>query len=206
MSNNIIRILTGLILAALGVCLGVAEYHGIPAVRFAAAAVAIVMFAEFLYQAGKRKTNCLSRPYFLLTSFYLILFILSAWFVGARPLEMLLILVVVVAADTGGWFFGPRIGGAKMWPELSPKKTWAGQIAGVICGGLAAYALTRVSFMVLPGIAIALLAQYGDLAASAVKRKLGIKDFGGILPGHGGIADRFDGWLFILPIAWILGI
>jgi phosphatidate cytidylyltransferase len=53
------------------------------------------------------------------------------------------------------------------------------------------------------GIAVSLLSQYGDLAASAIKRKLGAKDFGNILPGHGGLADRFDGWIFVLPVAWL---
>jgi phosphatidate cytidylyltransferase len=53
------------------------------------------------------------------------------------------------------------------------------------------------------GIGVALLSQYGDLAASGIKRKLGVKDFGNILPGHGGLTDRFDGWIFVLPIIWL---
>ena len=54
------------------------------------------------------------------------------------------------------------------------------------------------------GISIALLSQYGDLTSSWVKRKLGIKDFGTILPGHGGLIDRFDGWIYVLPLVWLI--
>ena len=54
------------------------------------------------------------------------------------------------------------------------------------------------------GISVALLSQYGDLTASWIKRRMGIKDFGNILPGHGGLLDRFDGWIYVLPIIWLV--
>jgi len=63
---------------------------------------------------------------------------------------------------------------------------------------------TFVSQLVWIGIGISLLSQYGDLTASFVKRKLGIKDFSHVLGGHGGIIDRFDGWVYVLPIIWIV--
>ncbi len=97
-----------------------------------------------------------------------------------------------------------------MWERVSANKTWTGQIAGVACG--AVVALLFGPMMVgnfLPelawvGIAVSLLSQYGDLTASWVKRKLEIKDFGTILPGHGGLLDRFDGWIYVLPIVWMM--
>jgi phosphatidate cytidylyltransferase len=54
------------------------------------------------------------------------------------------------------------------------------------------------------GISVSLLSQYGDIAASALKRKLGVKDFGNLLPGHGGVIDRFDGWILVMPIVWLV--
>jgi phosphatidate cytidylyltransferase len=103
------------------------------------------------------------------------------------------------------------IGGDKMWERISANKTWAGQIAGIICGTLVyvAYGMLRgIPFagavgMIWVGISIALLSQYGDLTASWIKRKMGIKDFGNILPGHGGMLDRFDGWIYALPLVWL---
>ena len=86
----------------------------------------------------------------------------------------------------------------------------AGQIAGVICGTLAAvlYGMlpTNVFFSQLMwiGISISLLSQYGDLTASFIKRRMGLKDFGRILPGHGGLLDRFDGWIYVLPLIWLV--
>jgi phosphatidate cytidylyltransferase len=130
--------------------------------------------------------------------------------VGTRPWIILLMLLIVCSADIGAWFFGRLIGGDKMWERLSANKTWAGQIAGIICGTVASimYGLLGAD-MFMPqllwiGMSISLMSQYGDLTASWIKRKLGIKDFGNILPGHGGILDRFDGWIYALPIVWLV--
>ena len=124
---------------------------------------------------------------------------------------ILQLLLIICSADIGGWLFGRMLGGDKMWERLSAHKTWAGQIAGIICatvvyvayfillGNGIAYAID----MIWVGISIALLSQYGDLTASWVKRKMGIKDFGNILPGHGGMLDRFDGWIYALPLVWL---
>ena len=103
-------------------------------------------------------------------------------------------------------------GGDKMWERISAHKTWTGQIAGIICGALVSLAFGPLVVgnyqpeLLWIGISVALLSQYGDLTASFIKRNLGIKDFGTILPGHGGLLDRFDGWIYVLPIVWwILG-
>jgi phosphatidate cytidylyltransferase len=122
---------------------------------------------------------------------------------------MLLLLMTISFADIGAWFFGRRIGGDKMWERLSAGKTWSGQIAGILCGTFAAvmYGLlgtdTFLPQLMWIGIGVSLLSQYGDLTASWLKRKLGVKDFGNIIPGHGGIIDRFDGWIYVLPIIWL---
>jgi phosphatidate cytidylyltransferase len=139
---------------------------------------------------------------------YSLILLFSTWSVGAKPFILLLLLMIISAADIGAYFVGRRIGGDKMWPSVSPGKTWSGQIAGIVCGAAAGvmYGLLGTDVF-LPslmwiGIGVALLSQYGDLALSAIKRRAGIKDFGRILPGHGGLADRFDGWVFVLPIVW----
>lgn len=107
--------------------------------------------------------------------------------------------LVVIASDVLGYFAGRLIGGPKFWPQVSPKKTWAGTVAGWF-GALAVGA----AFMVVTGagpsllavsLALAFAAQMGDIAESAVKRHAGVKDSSGILPGHGGLFDRFDGML-----------
>jgi phosphatidate cytidylyltransferase len=143
---------------------------------------------------------------YLFFALYSVLLVVSAWGVGAKPWIMLLLLLTIAAADTGAWFFGRRLGGDKLWERVSPNKTWAGQIAGIICGtcasvlyGMLGTDVFLASLMWI-GIGVSLMSQYGDLAASAIKRRLGIKDFSRILPGHGGLLDRFDGWIFVLPI------
>jgi phosphatidate cytidylyltransferase len=107
--------------------------------------------------------------------------------------------LVVAAADIGGYFAGRLVGGPKLWPRVSPKKTWAGLFGAVglaiLAGALFSFAVRNAS--VLPvcaasGIA-AVIAQGGDLAESAVKRHFGVKDSGQVMPGHGGALDRFDG-------------
>ena len=140
----------------------------------------------------------------------LVLMLMSVYVVGARPWIMLWLLMIVVGADVGGWLFGTVFGGDKMWERLSAHKTWAGQIGGIFCGIFMSVLFFvwfkkfdgNILFSVLFGCTISLLSQYGDLTASFIKRKLGIKDFGNLLPGHGGILDRFDGWIYILPFMW----
>ena len=148
--------------------------------------------------------------YFITFMLLLILALVSVYFVGARPLIMLWLLMIIVGADVGGWLFGLIFGGDKMWERLSSHKTWAGQIGGIICGVFMSVMFIMYFkpfgddslFAVLLGCTIALLSQYGDLTASFIKRCLGIKDFSNVLPGHGGILDRFDGWIYVLPFMW----
>lgn len=131
---------------------------------------------------------------------------ISLMHIGHRPMVILMILAIVCMADIGAWLFGRVIGGDKLWEKVSEHKTWAGQIFGVICGTLAAIAYGHLflkSFapqLVWIGISVSLLSQYGDLTASFVKRKLKIKDFSNVLGNHGGVIDRFDGWIYVLPI------
>ncbi|MDE6035010.1 MAG: phosphatidate cytidylyltransferase [Ruminococcus sp.] len=111
-------------------------------------------------------------------------------------------------ADTGAYFSGVALGKHKLCPEISPKKTVEGFIGGILTTGIV-YAVAfgvRFGFIVqnvlaafILGIVCAVIGTVGDLSASMVKRQIGFKDYGNIMPGHGGLMDRFDSVLFVLP-------
>lgn len=116
--------------------------------------------------------------------------------------------VVVAACDIAAYFTGRRIGGPRLAPRISPNKTRsgaAGGILGAVIACLAVIPLVSLSPVqaVVGGVVIAILAQTGDLFESALKRNLGVKDSGNLIPGHGGFLDRFDGYLLTLPVMWL---
>ncbi len=112
---------------------------------------------------------------------------------------MLWLVLLVAATDVFGYFAGRIIGGPKFWPRVSPKKTWAGTIAGWIGAAVVGWAFVAKtgSGIELIGISVALsmASQMGDIAESATKRRVGVKDSSNLLPGHGGLFDRFDALL-----------
>ncbi len=214
LSNTGLRILSAFaMLAILGIV--VALQHWFPQiypVRILSVLIVIGAIYETIkcFKSATSETFSKHSVYFTLFFLWLILMLLSAYFVGARPWIMLWLLMIIVGADVGAWFFGKIFGGDKMWERLSEHKTWSGQIGGILCGTLMSILFflyikpfgSDVVFAILMGISISLLSQYGDLTASFIKRSLGIKDFGKLLPGHGGILDRFDGWIYVLPLMW----
>ncbi len=120
----------------------------------------------------------------------------------------LLILIAAWCTDTFAIFGGKLFGKRKLAPRLSPKKTVAGMISGVVGAavGFTVFGLctkTKLPVLLALSVPASLVSQLGDLAASAVKRDCGIKDFGKILPGHGGIFDRFDSVMFLSVAAFI---
>ena len=128
--------------------------------------------------------------------------------IGLHPLVsswLLWMLALVWANDTGAYFFGKAIGGPKLVPAISPKKTWAGLVGGVVtaagAGGVAAYYLELEDpfYLALGAGLLALWAQIGDMTESFIKRKFGAKDSGYLIPGHGGVLDRVDALLFVAP-------
>jgi phosphatidate cytidylyltransferase len=123
---------------------------------------------------------------------------------------LMLILLIVWATDIGGYFAGRSLGGPKLWPRVSPKKTWAGAIGGFVASlgvaaGFAALDVGKMIPLLLLAAALSSFSQLGDLFESAVKRAFGVKDSSHIIPGHGGLLDRLDGFVFAVVAAALIG-
>jgi phosphatidate cytidylyltransferase len=134
---------------------------------------------------------------------------------GYGPATVLWIVAVVAATDIGAYFVGRRIGGPRLAPKISPQKTWAGLIGGMVCAVLVSVPaailaeFTQIWPAAVAGLLLAIISQSGDLAESMVKRHFGVKDMSGIIPGHGGLFDRVDGLIaavFVVGVAeWAVG-
>jgi phosphatidate cytidylyltransferase len=124
---------------------------------------------------------------------------------------LVFVMLIVWVTDIGGYFAGRGIGGAKLWPRVSPNKTWAGAIGGfgaslVIALGFAALDVGQAWPLLMLAAVLSVVAQLGDLFESAVKRRFGVKDSSHIIPGHGGLMDRLDGFVAAIVLASIFGL
>ncbi len=125
------------------------------------------------------------------------------------------ILAAVTAVDIGAYFAGRTIGGPKIAPKISPSKTWAGLVGGMVMAATVAaistewmvlddsYQTALLGLFVAAGALIAIIAQAGDFFESWMKRRAGVKDSGALIPGHGGLFDRVDG---LLAVCFVLGV
>ena len=113
------------------------------------------------------------------------------------PRAVIIVIALVALTDIAGYFAGKAIGGAKFWPSISPKKTWAGIVAGWMAAGALGLWLMAVrgapGAVLIVAVGMSLASQMGDIVESAFKRRAGVKDSSGLIPGHGGFLDRFDG-------------
>lgn len=125
------------------------------------------------------------------------------------------VLVIIWATDSGAYFIGRRWGRHKLAPKISPKKTKEGAVGALFTALIAAVLFQFVLrdpifpswwLLLLVTLLIATFGQLGDLGESALKRYYGVKDSGNILPGHGGLLDRFDSLIFVLPILYLIGV
>jgi phosphatidate cytidylyltransferase len=142
---------------------------------------------------------------------------LSYW-LNLRGLEdgrnwVFLVMLTTFANDTGAFFIGRAKGKRRLTPAISPSKTWEGALGGLICAILAAIVITMVLNRISPftfkywqiillGFLVGLFAQLGDLVESLLKRNMGVKESGNLLPGHGGILDRFDSLIFVGAVVY----
>ena len=124
---------------------------------------------------------------------------------------LMFVLLIVWVTDSGGYFAGRGIGGPKLWPRVSPKKTWAGAVGGfaaslAVAAGFAAFDLGKIGAVIDAfRRALSVVSQLGDLFESAVKRRFGVKDSSHIIPGHGGLMDRLDGFVAAVVVAALFG-
>jgi phosphatidate cytidylyltransferase len=124
---------------------------------------------------------------------------------------LIFVLLVVWVTDIGGYFAGRGIGGPKLWPRVSPKKTWSGALGGfagslAVAAGFAVLGAGRLLPLLVLAAILSIASQFGDLFESAVKRRFGVKDSSHIIPGHGGLMDRLDGFVAAIVLAAIFGI
>ena len=117
----------------------------------------------------------------------------------------------VWGTDILAYFTGRALGGPKLWPRVSPKKTWSGAIGGLVGGALLGCLMLAAGGVVLQwqhvalGVTCSVLTQLGDLYESSLKRRFGVKDSGSLIPGHGGFMDRLDGFIFAVVFAALFG-
>ena len=182
--------------------------HPLPAVGLLAAAAAGFIAAGL---AGYRENALYLASGVLLVGAFAIAFLwLRAYPDDGRYLVIWLVLAVWLT-DCGAYFAGRAIGGPRLAPRISPKKTWAGLAGGSVCSvvwsllwlGSQSGSQSGASLALVAGVAVltSVLAQIGDLSVSVVKRRFGVKDASGLLPGHGGVLDRLDGMLLTAPAA-----
>ena len=206
-----------------GVCgaavpIGTAFGSGELKFKIAAYALFVVMFAEMMLSFRKEKRVPFIDLALVFAAGLVIPFLLSALVrLGLREPKapyLLLPFVITWLSDSGAFFVGRSRGKTKLAPALSPNKTVEGSVGGFVCAILAAilYGLIlywchfRVNILVMAvyGFFGSLAGQAGDLAFSAIKREHGIKDYSNLLPGHGGMLDRFDSTIFTAPILELL--
>lgn len=150
--------------------------------------------------------------FILIGAFYVGLgfhYFIETRFIGLE--YVVFVLLIVWTTDSGAYFVGRKLGKNKLWPEISPKKTVEGFVGGIVIAVCFAIAMQFIypiasSWMQLIVVTIvaSIIGQMGDLVESAIKRHYGVKDSGNILPGHGGILDRFDSLLFVVPLLHFL--
>ncbi|MEM6375729.1 MAG: phosphatidate cytidylyltransferase [Pseudomonadota bacterium] len=173
--------------------LGLATCTLLPALVIAPLMLALGCFAAAQTEAHKARFG-LMVGWVLLGAFSMLLMRTG---VGMNWIVWLII--VVVATDIAGYFAGRYLGGPKFWPAVSPKKTWSGTIAGWLIAGLVGIVMMPVldwGWSLVPiSVAVSFAGQLGDIAESALKRRIGVKDSSRLIPGHGGVFDRFDAML-----------
>lgn len=185
-------------------CFALLLASGLP-LLFAPLLVGLSIYCGFVAIEDRRKPFLWTLAWVLIGGFGLI-WLRDSYWVG----WIFWLIFVVVATDVAGYFVGKRIGGPKLWARVSPNKTWSGT-----CGGWGAAALVGCFFslvfdvsgaVIVLSVFISMASQAGDISQSAIKRLVGVKDSSAMIPGHGGVFDRFDGMLGAGALCFVLAI
>lgn len=209
-------------LAIVGAAFGLSIAFGsLRDASFIVAAIIFYMLLMFSIAMAYRKTVSFSDISILMfTTIYISLCLAHVGMVNEGPFGAFLIVYMCVGAfmtDSGAYFVGKFFGKRKLLPEISPKKTVEGSIGGIITA-MVSFGIYAVILMFMFGFKInwlsfmgigfisTFVAQAGDLSASMIKRELNLKDYGSIMPGHGGILDRLDSLIFVAPLVYYLNL
>lgn len=201
MSNLVQRILSILVLVP--IVLGLLWVGGL-AMQLFVAVLLLIAFYEFVMMAWLEPSVGIR---FFIISIAAAYCGLAFFAILSLPLTTLLfILLAVWSSDIGGYVFGKSFGGPKLAPRISPNKTISGLIGACL---FPAFILSfplypSLSQAFMAGIAVGVVGQIGDVSVSYLKRRVGVKDTGRIIPGHGGVLDRIDAFLLVVIIYWLL--
>jgi len=181
---------------------------GVPFALLIAAGAAI-SFYEFynMEKLGKNLARNLSFWAFYVAVCAFSFFTLRMGFGASGVFLVLALMLTVWASDIGAYFTGKKFGGAKLAPMISPNKTWSGLIGGMMSSGFALMIFDAIgedfsanlTVVFVTGVIMGIVGQAGDLLVSMLKRRVGVKDTGHIIPGHGGLLDRIDSVLLVTP-------
>ena len=206
-SEQIFGLFTGVIIFL--VTLLIARQNITSEYLFALFPLLATLFIIMLYRAGEKKPFTNIAFTFLGIAYVMVpvsLMNFTAYESGNYNFEIVLgVLLILWSTDTGAYFAGTYLGKTKLFPRISPKKSWEGFAGGALLALIFAYGLSRYfhSLSVFDWFAIAVIiiicGTLGDLVESLLKRSIAIKDSGNVLPGHGGFLDRFDGLIIALP-------
>lgn len=196
--------------------------YGDPLIEGGLVALAVLASMTYHLVAYERGRDQAGTDFAITVAGFLYFGWLGAYFVNLRELPngqwwILLVLPAIWLADSGAYFIGRQFGRRKLSPRLSPKKTWEGYLGGVLVGVLGTALLAYLWGLIigpswgigplggaLLGGVLAVITPLGDLGESMVKRQVGMKDSGKLLPGHGGAWDRIDSWLWGAAIGYFL--
>lgn len=210
MLRQVVGLATGLLPL---VAISVMDDFGMTLIIFAPALISVLFIIELFNSSKTPFANVAS---YLTGVFYVsIPFILLQFIAGGHtlhdysPHRVFGLLLLIWTNDTMAYFVGSQFGRRKLFERISPKKTWEGTIGGGISTLLMAWGLsflikdfTPLQWLALGAVA-AVFGTFGDLVESMLKRSDGVKDSGDLLPGHGGLLDRFDAFIFALPFFWL---
>lgn len=215
-SNLALRVISSALLAPLTIL--VAWFGGLAFVAFWTIAASIVLWEWTGLTKGPRAPRTLGAfaGWMVAGLVYAGVLLLAPILLRGDPAlgfpALLFLFAIVWVTDIAAYFAGRAIGGPKLWPAVSPKKTWSGAIGGTLAGVAAGLTVVKLAglavapALVLVAFLLSVAAQMGDLLESAIKRHFGAKDASQLIPGHGGLMDRLDGFLTAAAAAVMVGL